>query len=140
MRIRLAILSVITCFCLAPIIVAQDAVKADPKHYSVVSENDRVRILKAHYGAHEKSVMHSHPDVVAVFLTDGKITFHLPDGKSLDASGKAGDAQFVPAGVHSPVNVGDTPMDVIVIELKGKHAATKPAAKAAKAAKAATAK
>jgi len=139
MRIPLALLSLTTCFCLTPIISAQDAVKADPKHYSVISENNEVRILKAHYGAHEKSVMHSHPDAVAIFLTDGKVVFHLPDGKSIDASGKAGEAQFTPAGIHAPENVGDAPMDVIVVELKGKHATakpatTKPAAKPAKAA------
>ena len=62
--------------------MAQDAVKVDPKHYSVVSENDQVRILKVHYGPHEKSVMHSHPNTVAVFLTDAKGTFTFPDGKS----------------------------------------------------------
>jgi oxalate decarboxylase/phosphoglucose isomerase-like protein (cupin superfamily) len=127
MRIALALLSLTTCFCLAPFLSAQDAVKVDPKHYSVMSENNEVRILKAHYGPHEKSVMHSHPDAVAVYLTDGKIVFHLPDGKALEASGKAGEAMFTPAGVHLPENVGDAPMDVIVIELKGKHAATKPA-------------
>jgi hypothetical protein len=142
MRVRLVLLSVATCFCLAPFVAAQDAVKVDPKHYSVVSENNEVRILKAHYGAHEKSVMHSHPDAVAIFLTDGKVVFHLPDGKSIDASGKAGEAQFTPAGIHAPENVGDAPMDVIVVELKGKHATTKPATTkpAAKPAKAAPSK
>jgi hypothetical protein len=140
MRVRLVLLSVATCFCLAPFVAAQDAVKVDPKHYSVVSENSEVRILKAHYGAHEKSVMHSHPDTVAVFLTDAKVVFHLPDGKSIDASGKAGEAQFTPAGVHLPENVGDKDMEVIVVELKGKHASAKPASKGAKAAKAAPTK
>ena len=61
--------------CLAPIVSAQDAVKVDPQHYTVVSENDQVRILKVHYGPHEKSVMHSHPATVAVFLTDAKGRF-----------------------------------------------------------------
>ena len=145
MRIRLAHLRVATCFCLAPFIVApfvmaQDAVKVDPKHYSVISENDQVRILKAHYGPHEKSVMHSHPNAVAVYLTDSKVMFHLPDGKTQEGSGKAGEAMFSPAGVHLPENVGDKDMDVIVIELKGKHASAKPAAKGAKAAKAAPTK
>ncbi len=136
MRIPLALLSLTTCFfCLTPIISAQDAVKADPKHYSVVSENNEVRILKAHYGPHEKSVMHSHPDVVAVYLTDAKVLFHLPDGKTQESNGKAGDAMFVPAGLHLPENVGDAPMDVIVVELKGKHAAAKPATKGGKSRK-----
>jgi len=57
---RLALYGVALCVCLAPILSAQDAAKVDPKHYTVVSENDQVRILKVHYGPHEKSVMHSH--------------------------------------------------------------------------------
>lgn len=132
MRIPLTLLSVLVCFCLAPLASGQDAVKVDSKHYTVVSENNEVRILKAHYGPHEKSVMHSHPDAVAVFLTDSKVVFHLPDGKTQESSGKAGDAIFTPAGVHLPENVGDAAMDVIVIELKGKHTAAKPSAKSAK--------
>jgi len=40
---------------------AQDAAKVDPKHYKVEFENSQVRILRIHYGPHEKSVMHSTP-------------------------------------------------------------------------------
>jgi hypothetical protein len=81
MRVRLALSGVVVCLCLAPLVSAQDAVKTDPKHYSVMSENDQVRILKVHYGPHEKSIMHSHPAAVAVFLTDAKTQFSFPDGK-----------------------------------------------------------
>ncbi len=70
MRVPLALYGAMLCLCLATILSAQDAAKVDPKHYTVVSENDEVRILKVHYGPHEKSVMHSHPATVAVFLTD----------------------------------------------------------------------
>jgi hypothetical protein len=74
-------------FCLVPILSAQDAVKVDPKHSTVVSENDQVRILKVHYGPHEKSVMHSHFNTVAVFLNDSKGRFSFPDGKTEDLNG-----------------------------------------------------
>jgi hypothetical protein len=53
MRKRLALCVVAVCVCLVPMLSAQDAVKTDPKHDSVVSENDQVRILKVHYGPHE---------------------------------------------------------------------------------------
>ena len=94
MRKRAAVYGVALCLCLAPIVSAQDAVKADPKHYTVVSENDQVRILRVHYGAHEKSVMHSHPATVAVFLTDAKGQFTFPDGKKEAFAPKAGDTQY----------------------------------------------
>jgi quercetin dioxygenase-like cupin family protein len=71
---------------------AQDAVKVDPKHYTVISDNAQVRILKVHYGPHEKSVMHSHPATVAVFLTDATGKFTYPGGRTKDFTVKAGDA------------------------------------------------
>ncbi len=123
MRVRLALYAaVLVCLCLAPIVSAQDAVKVDPQHYTVVSENDQVRILKVHYGPHEKSVMHSHPATVAVFLTDAKGQFAFPDGKKQDFDVKAGQSQYQAATTHLPENTGDQGMEVIVVELKG-HAA-----------------
>ena len=119
MKVRL-VLFVVGCLCLVPILSAQDPVKVDPKHYTVVSENDRVRILKIHYGPHEKSVMHSHPDSVAVFLTDSKGKFTFPGGKTENIERKAGDTLYTPAGVHLPENTGDAAFDLILVELKGK--------------------
>ena len=122
MRVRLALFSVVVCLCLSANASAQDAVKTDPKHYSVISENDQVRILKVHYGPHEKSIMHSHPNLAVVFLTDSKGTFTYPDGKKEDWASKPGQAMFAPAGTHLPENTSDAPMDLILVELKG-HAA-----------------
>ena len=50
--------------------ITDDPVKVDPQHYKVEFENERVRVLRIKYGAGEKSVMHSHPEAIAVFLTD----------------------------------------------------------------------
>ena len=122
MRVRLALFSVVVCLCLSANASAQDAVKTDPKHYSVISENDEVRILKVHYGPHEKSIMHSHPATVAVFLTDANGQFSFPDGKKTPFAVKAGGTQYDAATTHLPENTGDAGMDVIVVELKG-HAA-----------------
>jgi quercetin dioxygenase-like cupin family protein len=118
MRIFMALCGAAVFVCFVPALSAQDAVKADPTHYKVVSENDQVRVLKVHYGAHEKSVMHSHPDSVVVFVEGGKTKFTYPDGKSEVLEMKAGEARFTPKTVHLPENVSDKGMDVIVIELK----------------------
>ncbi len=118
MRVPLALYGAVLCLCFVPILSAQDAAKVDPKHYTVMSENDQVRILKVHYGPHEKSVMHSHPNSVAVFLNDSKAQFTAADGTKTDMAFKAGDAQSTLAGTHLPENVGDTGMDLILIELK----------------------
>jgi len=99
---------------------AQDPTVVDAKHYKVMFENDQVRVLKISYGAKEKSVMHEHPDAVAVFLTDGQIRFALPDGKSQDATVKAGTSMFTPGGKHLPENIGDKTFEVMLVELKKK--------------------
>lgn len=105
--------------------IAQDAVKADPKHYKVESENARVRILRVKYAPHEKSVMHRHPATVAVFLTDGKVKFTYPNGRTEEREIKAGQAVWNPATRHQPENVTDTDMEVIVIEFKVRRPAPK---------------
>ena len=127
---RVFLLAALLCLAVMPAL-AQDPVKVDPKHYKVIFENDQVRVLRVHYGPKEKSVMHEHPDVVGTFLADARTKFNLPDGKSIERAAKAGDALWIPAEKHLPENIGDKPLDVVVVELKGK-AAAKPAAAPAK--------
>jgi quercetin dioxygenase-like cupin family protein len=100
--------------------IAQDPTKVDAKHYKVEFENDQVRVLRITYPAHEKSVMHEHPNAVAVFLKDGKAKFTGADGKAQDADIKAGTAQWTPGTKHLPENMGDKPFELILVELKGK--------------------
>src|SRR5260370_33706033 len=125
MRVQIALCSVALCLGLAPIVVAQDAVKVDPKHYTVMSENDKGRIVKVHCVPGEKSVMYSHPNLVAVFLNDSKGQFTFPDGKKQDITAKAGDAQYEDAVIHLPENTGTSGMDIILVELKGHTAKAK---------------
>ena len=99
-----------------------DPVKVDPKHYKIVFENSQVRVLHIHYGPHETSVMHWHPDEVVTYLSDGHVKFQLPNGKTIDSNGKAGTAMWAPAGAHKPTNVSDKPMDAVLVELKGSPA------------------
>ena len=123
-RVILAVVAVAVLAGGAAMLRAQDAAKVDAKHYTVVFENDQVRVLKAHYAPGEKSAMHSHPNAVAVFLNDGKGKFSFPDGTSKEFVTKAGDAMWNDATIHLPENTGDKAFEVVVVELK-----TKPATK-----------
>ena len=107
-------------FAFATTAVAQDATQADPAHYKVTFENEQVRILRITYGPKEKSVMHEHPNSIAVFLADGQVRFTLPDGKSQEVAVKAGQSTWTPAGKHLPENLGDKPFEVVLIEMKAK--------------------
>ena len=98
--------------------IAQDAAKVDPEHYKVEFENDKVRVLRITYGPGEKSVMHSHPEGVAVFLTDGFAKMTLPDGTSQEMKPKAGQVIWTPGDKHQPENIGKEGFEVIQIEFK----------------------
>jgi quercetin dioxygenase-like cupin family protein len=96
----------------------QDPVKVDPKHYKVELENDHVRVLHVTYAPHEKSVMHGHPATVAVFLTANRGKFVFPDGRTEERNWTAGQTMFIPAEEHLPENLTDTPLELILVELK----------------------
>ncbi len=97
---------------------AQDPVKVDSSHYKVVFENASVRILKIDYPASAKSQMHQHPEAIVVPLADSKVRFTLPDGKTEDSSLANEVAVYMPAGTHSPANVGTGKIDGLLVEFK----------------------
>ncbi len=99
---------------------AQDATVVDPDHYKVEFENDQVRVLRINYGPGEKSVMHSHPEGVVVFLSDGSGIFTYPDGKTEDTNFESGLVIWTPGTTHQGENTGDKPFEVIQIEMKTK--------------------
>ena len=96
----------------------EDAVIADPQHYTVEFENDKVRIIRIKYGPGEKSVMHTHGPNVAIYLTDitGRMT--LPDGTSMEVTAETGDTQWADAEEHLPENLSGDPLEVVLVELK----------------------
>ena len=112
--------SAFTCLFVVAVsaaVLAQDAVKVAPTHYKVVLENAAVRVLRITYAAGEKSAMHQHPDSIVVPLTASKVKFTLPDGKTQDSEMANEVAQYTPAGVHSPANVG-AGVDAVLVEFK----------------------
>lgn len=113
----LAIVGLVTLWGIATA-SAQDAAAVDPQHYKVVFENDQVRVLRIQYGPHEKSLMHSHPAGVAIYLDDIKGRFTLPDGSIVSSDGKARSVIWTDGGAHQPENLADTPFEVIQIEMK----------------------
>ncbi|MCI4350771.1 MAG: hypothetical protein L3K15_04590 [Thermoplasmata archaeon] len=95
-----------------------DPVVVASKQYSVVVDNDRVRVLRISYGPYEKGAMHSHPDCVLVCLTEMNGTFSYPDGRSEEVVVPAGTATFMPANTHQPTNTTANRFEGYLIELK----------------------
>ena len=114
---RALILLGATVVCASPAF-AQDAAKVDPKHYKVVAENERVRVLAADVEAGDKGVMHEHPDNFVVFLTDAKVRFKLGDGTvTPESDRKSGNAMASPATKHQPENLAGA-FKAFVVEVK----------------------
>jgi quercetin dioxygenase-like cupin family protein len=120
----------ITFFALmASAAFAQDPVKVDTRHYKVMFENDQVRVLRIHYNPKEKSVMHEHPAAVVVFLNTSKAKFTLPDGSTTtEGGGTAGSVRYTEAGKHLPEDIGATPIEAVLVELKSKSGSQSPVA------------
>jgi quercetin dioxygenase-like cupin family protein len=103
---------------LSPVIFAEDAVIADPQHYTVEFENDKVRVIRIKYGPHEKSVMHSHGPNASVIISGGTVRMTTPDGASEDVALEPGSVMWADAEEHLPENLSDGPMEVVLVELK----------------------
>jgi quercetin dioxygenase-like cupin family protein len=117
-RVNLAALGILLLFAVPAF--AQDATVVDSDHYKVEFENDQVRVLRITYGPGEKSVMHWHPDAIAVNLTDNTFQMHAPDGTSEEYSAKKGDVSWTEAVTHLPENLTNEAAEVILIEFKTK--------------------
>jgi quercetin dioxygenase-like cupin family protein len=103
---------------------AQDPVKVSAKHYHVLLDNARVRVLHVNVGPGEKTAVHEHPDSIVIPLVNSNVRFTLADGKTVPSDLKAETAIFDPATKHAGENLGKTAVEAIVVELKGKAAPT----------------
>lgn len=104
-----------------------DPVATNPDHYSVVFENDRVRVLEYTDVAGVKTTPHEHPDSVMITLSDFRRRLHA-GGTHRDVALTAGAAVWLPAQRHAGENIGDTDTHVMFVELKETAAATAKAA------------
>jgi quercetin dioxygenase-like cupin family protein len=113
--------------CLTGLTAWAQQLPAPEKQAKIVFENDEVRILRAVYQPGDKSAMHSHPDNVAIPLTDSHVRVTSEDGKTTEVTRKAGDASYRAAHKHAVENIGDKAYEAIIVELKCKSPGAKTA-------------
>lgn len=98
--------------------MAEDLLTVMPDDVKVIVDNDRVRVLDVLHKPGVKEPMHSHPDFVAVYLSDTRVKVTTPDGKTVEKDRKAGTAAWSGPTTHALENIGTGDQHVIVIELK----------------------
>lgn len=89
-----------------------------PKGHKVLLENDRVRVLEVLIKPGDTSGWHSHPACVVYQLSDARVRFNLPEGKSREVESKRGDIVWSEGGPHEVINVGPADDYGIIVELK----------------------
>lgn len=97
---------------------ASDPVRVASKVVGMLIENDRVRVLGSTLRPGEKAAMHSHPDHVVYVVKGGRIKLTYPSGKEETMEMEQGKALLMEAQSHEVTNVGDTDVELVVVELK----------------------
>ncbi len=97
---------------------SQDPVVVDSEHQSVVFENEQIRVIREHRKG-GKSPMHGHPDNVQVLLTDARWNITTADRGTEAIAGKAGEVHWRTATQHIGEALSDTPVEQVVVEMKG---------------------
>ena len=100
---------------------AQDAVKAMPKSFRVVLENDKVRVLeftgRPGMGICGEGV-HSHPAHLTVVLNNWHLRATLADGTVRERERSFGEVFWSEAETHKVENTGKNITRALIIELK----------------------
>ena len=126
MRFRTFIFAITVAF---PILItrvsAQDPAIVNSKTIKVKFENDRVRVLEATLPPGAKEQVHSHPVYVIYVLEGGRYRNYASDGKITEGELKSGEVLFREPLTHAAENIGDKPLHMILVELKGESPAGK---------------
>ncbi len=96
----------------------RDPLRLYPENYRILFENEHVRVLDFRLARGASESTHEHPRHVAVFLTDVKIRFTLPDGSQRLREARSGDVAYSEPTAHASENIGPAEAHGVLIELR----------------------
>lgn len=102
-----------------------DPIDTDPDKYSVVFENDRVRVLEYRDTPGARTRPHDHPDSVMLTLSAFERRLTIGD-RTRDVSLEPGQVRWLDAQTHIGENIGTTETRVVFVELKEPRPAIGP--------------
>jgi quercetin dioxygenase-like cupin family protein len=120
----LRLVTISTCVALTLSLLSAQAalpgpVAADPRHYTVLSENDVALMIRARFPAGAKSVMHNHPAGCVIFYKDAKLKMTSPTGEVRAHEFRAGDVTCGDSQSHMLENIG-VETEFVQIDLKNR--------------------
>ncbi len=95
-----------------------DPIESSPDHYTVLLENEHVRMLEMIVPPGEGDIRHSHPDETVYFITGGKARITMEDGEQVEMELPDGANMWHEAWTHQVTNIGDTEIRAIIVESK----------------------
>jgi quercetin dioxygenase-like cupin family protein len=102
----------------APAPARADPIITDPDNYKMILENDRVRVLRYHDVPGTKTHLHHHPASMLYALSTFKRRLTFGNGKTQAREVREGDVLWLPAQDHLGENIGTTPTEVLLVEVK----------------------
>ncbi|MGV9385423.1 hypothetical protein ACWDRB_57135 [Nonomuraea sp. NPDC003707] len=110
---------------LCEVFMSADPAVTNPDLYTVVFENERVRVLRYRDRPGDATSLHGHPDSVMVTLSS--FTRRLTSGgHQVELALEAEQVRWLSAQEHAGQNIGETETYAIFVELK-EAASTVPA-------------
>ena len=96
-----------------------DALIASPDIYSLLLENEHIRMLEYLIEPGEKEAWHTHPPKAIYVASGGKLRITTEDGDSFVVDENTGDTAWMNAvGRHYGENIGATPIRIVLMEVK----------------------
>jgi quercetin dioxygenase-like cupin family protein len=96
-----------------------DPVLVSPRQFEVLIENEHVRVVRYRLNPGENDAWHTHPAKVSVVVSGGTLLITTADGESFEVLEESGSASWMTSlGEHFAKNVGDTPVQIVLVEVK----------------------
>ena len=97
-----------------------DPAVVSPTMNTVLLENEYVRVIEYQINPGEKDIWHTHPAKVSYVISGGSLRITTAEGESFMVEEEANSASwFGTVGEHYGENVGNTPVRIVFVEIKG---------------------
>jgi hypothetical protein len=98
---------------------ALDPLRVDPKDFTLVLENNQVRVLRLKLGPKQSAPLHEYTlGHLVVCFSDQNVRVTSPEGKAEAAQYKVGDFHWSGPSKQKVENLTDKPLEAVIVELK----------------------
>ena len=96
-----------------------DPTEVSAEKYTVLLENEHVRVVEYVIKPGEKDAWHTHPPKASYIVSGGKLRITTEGGDSFVVEENSGNATWMGAlSRHFAENVGTTPVRIVLVEIK----------------------